>query len=1150
MKRITYVFGALLVVAAMLLAVMPDVAWSGDQSGRGHVPSSLRKTNGAPVSTLININNVAGWIRNDGWSARIPSSGNSGVFFPRGTAAAIFQDGIVWGGNVNDGGSQLLRVGGQTYSIGTDAGRIISPGVAARPGDPDVRIYRIRRDYKTANLRQDAAEVNEKGLNAVTDGDIATIRAQYETDWNEWPAAQGAPYYDRDNNGVYNPAIDEPGVADADQIIWFVCNDLNVGRTNALYGSNPIGFELQVTLWGYNRTDPLANVYFKKFTFIYKGTATTPPGSTITDMYVGQWSDPDMGNSADDFSGSDVPKSLVYVYNANPTDTEYAKFGLKPPAVGYDFLQGPMVNGAATDSAVFNLKRRYGKKNLPMTAAFYFASGSSITDPPLGSREGTIQWYNLLRGLIPIGGGPFVHPNVPGVTTFWLDGDPVAGTGRLDGVITGPSDRRIGACSGPFTMALGDTQEVVVGVVAGIGADFKNSITVMKNNDVAVQNAYNDLFDLPKAPPAPKLRVAQLDRKLVLDWGYDDAAVQETETFNKKGYVFEGYNVYQVTSPATPIDLSGDKRNLLSKIDVKVLATFDRAGNAVRTIADNVFDPTLGIIVPIVKQLGTDNGIQRKLVIDEDLIRQATLVNGQRYYFAVTAYGYNADEQALTHALESTPLITTAIPQTPNPGFRVSAAPGDTVKGITHTTVAGGQSDGNVEAYVVDPTALTGHTYKVTFDTLNGGPVWHVDDISMNPPVRKISNQTNQTGDEVYANVDGIQIKVFGAPSGLKDLQHVTNPSGPVNPATYAAFAFNGWNFPTTLVGPTGPNNPNPLVDRPEADWGGGQWGIHTGGAGAAGDESYLGRFVPRVFRNDNFSRFVPFDFELRFTAAGGKAWLAFTTEAVIDVPFEVWNIGVGSPNDPSDDVRMIPWINDADGNGAFNLQRTDHALSGGDNDPYTDWIYWYEASPSTPGSAGYNAFVAAGAAYDGSQGTGDEVMARVVLANWNGGSISSPTWPANVNSVMPATGNVIRIIATKPNRAFADEFTIPSPPASAYDATAAKADVTAINVFPNPYYGFNRAETSKFARFVTFNHMPPRAEVRIFNLAGALVRAIVKDDATQFFTWDLNNTNGLPVASGIYIAYMTLKDAGGADLGTKTLKLVIIQEQQYLDNF
>jgi hypothetical protein len=79
---------------------------------------------------------------------------------------------------------------------------------------------------------------------------------------------------------------------------------------------------------------------------------------------------------------------------------------------------------------------------------------------------------------------------------------------------------------------------------------------------------------------------------------------------------------------------------------------------------------------------------------------------------------------------------------------------------------------------------------------------------------------------------------------------------------------------------------------------------------------------------------------------------------------------------------------------------------------------------------------------------------------------------------------------------------------------------------------------------------MPAKAEVRIFNLAGALVKAISKDDPTQFLNWDLTNHGGLPVASGIYIAYMTLKDANGAELGKKTLKLIVIQEQQYLDNF
>jgi hypothetical protein len=45
---------------------------------------------------------------------------------------------------------------------------------------------------------------------------------------------------------------------------------------------------------------------------------------------------------------------------------------------------------------------------------------------------------------------------------------------------------------------------------------------------------------------------------------------------------------------------------------------------------------------------------------------------------------------------------------------------------------------------------------------------------------------------------------------------------------------------------------------------------------------------------------------------------------------------------------------------------------------------------------------------------------------------------------------------------------------------------------------------------------------------------------------WNLQNTNGLPVASGVYIAHINMPDLGVQ----KTLKLIIVQEQQFLENF
>jgi hypothetical protein len=135
-------------------------------------------------------------------------------------------------------------------------------------------------------------------------------------------------------------------------------------------------------------------------------------------------------------------------------------------------------------------------------------------------------------------------------------------------------------------------------------------------------------------------------------------------------------------------------------------------------------------------------------------------------------------------------------------------------------------------------------------------------------------------------------------------------------------------------------------------------------------------------------------------------------------------------------------------------------------------------------------------------------------------------------------------ISANKPNTS-ANTFSWTSVKAIIGDPAAAKLDVTKANVFPNPYLGFNPLETNKFARFVTFNHLPASATLRVFNLSGVLVRTIIKNDPSQFVTWDLNNEAGFPVAAGMYIVYIDMHD-----LGTKTLKLGVIPEQQYLDRW
>jgi hypothetical protein len=467
----------------------------------------LAKTTTNDVYLPMLINNIFNFYSNngDGSFNRYTASGE-GFEFPKGNnlATVIFEDGVVWGCKQNGN----LKVGGSTYWHGLQAGRITTNGtattdpVADDPASSANRLYRVRRDLPPiagVTNPDDLAAASELAI--VQNSEVAligryetgitaeTILSQYWADWNQWPASQGAPFNDVNHDGIYDPTVDIPSVPQADQTMWYVANDLDVNRVSNLSGSLPIGIEMQKTIWAYNIGGAFGNTIYTCTKLINKS------GKELDSMYVAQWADPDNGNSNDDYVGCDTTRSLGYVYNGVATDANFATYGFVPPAAGYDFLQGPMVKGTATDTAIFDFQYRPGFKNLPMTAFNFFINGNATyADPTHASYSGTIQWYNLLRGLVGNTGAQYINPNTGLPTTYVLSGDPVTSTGWIDGTIASPADRRIAMCSGPFTMAAGDTQEVVVATIAGRGADYRSSITVLKTEDDLVQKEYNILF--------------------------------------------------------------------------------------------------------------------------------------------------------------------------------------------------------------------------------------------------------------------------------------------------------------------------------------------------------------------------------------------------------------------------------------------------------------------------------------------------------------------------------------------------------------------------------------------------------------------------------------------------------------------------------
>ncbi|MCB0284727.1 MAG: T9SS type A sorting domain-containing protein [Calditrichaeota bacterium] len=417
---------------------------------------------GGKTFDFITVNECAMWFANNGMGSHDPYTDANGFYWPGGrnaTKSSIFADGLVWGGYVDDS----IRVNGNTHRQGLRPGNILKDGIPADPGDPRFGIWRANRDW------QSFPEGPEKD------------RLHY--DWNNWPVDLGAPWEDNDGNGLYDPVVDNPKIS-GDETFWVVMNDLDTTTTRFTYGSDPIGLEIQLQVYAYNRTDDLADVVFKKYRMYNKGP------NQVDSMFFSYWSDPDLGDASDDFVGCDTLLNLAYCYN----DGKDYIYGTKPPAVGYLLLQGPVVSAAATDSAYVFDQWQFGYINKDIYAFILFiGSSATYSDPSMGVIRGSYELYNNLSGRI-WNGNPIINPHTSEPTRFALAGDPVNGTGWYedDGWPNGPrsNDRRMVMSSGPFTFAPGDSQEVVYAIIMAQGDDPIDSVRELKRKAAAVKEFY------------------------------------------------------------------------------------------------------------------------------------------------------------------------------------------------------------------------------------------------------------------------------------------------------------------------------------------------------------------------------------------------------------------------------------------------------------------------------------------------------------------------------------------------------------------------------------------------------------------------------------------------------------------------------------
>jgi len=1068
MNNRKYVLSFALVI---LFGYLSFTVAAGEKTNDGK--KQLSKTNTNDNNKYIAINQILMWVSNNGMGSHDPRTDGSGFYWPGGenaTISAIYEDGLIWGAKVG----RETRVNGSVYRHGLQAGKILPSGEADNPNLDKYRIYKIR-----------------KGWEGLPPG---PTRDAYEKDYKEWPFDDGAPYK-LDESGNKVPYFI------GDEVLWCVSNDMDASRSTYTYGTAPMGLEQQMTVFGFNRTGDLGDMVFKKYTVINKGNLT------LRDMYLCYWSDTDLGNAGDDYTGCDTVLKLGYTYNGDNNDENY--YGIAPPSVGYVFFQGPIVESTPGDSAKFLTQWRHGYKNLPMTGFTFYINtpGTRFRDPDQGTASGSIQFYNYMTGKNYYG-EQFVDPHTGQPTNIILAGDPVAGTGWYEGPVgwpggsSPPDDRRHLMSSGPFNMAPGDTQEVVVGIVIARGTSNLNSITELKKKTKTAQIAYDNDFNLTPAPDPPKVHAFTDDKLITLYWEPNAENYNEIDKlilgkgYPDTTYTFQGYRIWQFS------DLAGGNQTLLGIVDVKDTVkkiTQNTEINGVK-VEQTVFD------LP-------NEGVKRYFTTTLDKVKNLSLVNGTPYYFAVTAFGYSgfSDPKYLENPAQIFEVRPGKLPIDVTSDYRNGE--------FISAKQSAGTSDADVNLLVVNPLGLTGNTYKVAIDTST--TIIRNWDNTSDSTVTLVYNLFNTTkspvdtvlwhnpymGEDSSTNklvVDGFVLNVRNTGMDsiiagktmkyrVKSVEETKGPGGKVlsSPVDVYSGKYNSTKKWTIY----------PRSSTLRFNWQSAQT------EEAMGYENYEIRF------GDSSSFYLS-------GLSGGLSEKSMLTRTdslckTQKLPFQIWELG--RYDNPADAKQLILKVMDKnpgvqDSAKAIPDRAWTHLASG-------DWEQVYAFASAT---------------IDPAAPPAKETVASKITDHKIGG--------ISFSGDLPEPGTVIRISAYKP-LLLGDEFTVTAPAANTNNLAAAKTNIENISVFPNPYFGAQALEENKYSRFVRFTGLPKQANITIVSLSGVLIKRYQKTNDSQYLDWDLKNMDQLPVASGIYIAYVEIPGAG-----TKVLKIAVIQETQYLD--
>ena len=907
---------------------------------------------------------------------------------------------------------------------------------------------------------------------------------------DSWPSS----WYNENLKEYVWPGALQQGSSNADKEALYFMNDYsNKEFAYFPFTNNTIkkGLGLEVEVRLYQWANPLAE---DAIFLVYK--ISNKSDTDLDKVTFGMWGDPHVGGPGDwqdDLAFFDQPRNMVFAWDNNQIGDVPGRipgyFGykfLESPGLGNEIINGVFYPGDGIDNDEDGLIDESwtdgidndndwdpetddtGIDGIPGTGDIGENDGKptagdqfDITKPGEPNFEFTDIDESDMIGLTSFASPRFSGSNIREDEQVWGWVKP----GRFDSVPTEPGDYVFLYGSGSFPLRAGETKRFSIALLVG------ENLSDLRLNAETVQQIFDVGYRFARPPDKPRLRAVAGDKKVTLYW--DNRAEMSLDPLSRT-LDFEGYAIYRSTDHEfsdrqTITDINGSKflfQPLTNKLGVE--AKFD-LDNGLRGPSPIVF-PQRGVAF----DLGDDTGLFHTY---ED----TDVVNGQTYYYSVTAYdrgyapgqtgafvaGIPPSETAKTITYnpvdDSYIFDTNSVSVIPRPRTAGYVSPSiEEAGGIAHNT---GHGTGDVSLKIVDELRVKeGGSYNLSFQS---SPTrYSVEDAQIiTKTLKAIGGKTSSLGfqnikaetfvlktsngavlsasTDYQLNAEIGNVLVLG--SGISDGDELT--------ATFKYYPV----FQSRLLSS---QESNPIfdglhlfvendvleLDEDQTGWSSGgksiEFAVEIAKAGP--------RRIPQ-----------PSNYEIVFDNANIST--GFSNN--LPIPFTVTNLTQANS-------RIDVFVTDLNRDGKWNVNEAIIFL---------------------------------------------DIVDGILTASWQVSFLD--------NGSVPGTGDVFYIKTSKPFSS-TDSFSFATLAAST-DSERAKNELRDVYVVPNPYVGTNELEprnpvsrAERGDRRLYFANVPRKCTIRIYSLAGELIDTIhhdsTLDDGKAF--WDLRTKDNMNIAYGLYI--------------------------------